>query len=223
MKNFKNIKEHFDSKTINPSKESWDKLEMMLQEDTQKPKKKRHFFKYAVAACFALIGFTFWYSSENNLPKTPIQEVVIDKKTNTKLENKTEKLDENLQKNEIVTQEIIKTPEVNTSENLKIKLKNRAIKNGNITIEKQEIVNNSQINNDLKIENPIVENENKAIENIETIATTQKTTVSINSELLLKAAENDLDLEHRDKTLLKLKNSFNEIKTYVNNINYQKN
>ncbi|MFY7811375.1 MAG: hypothetical protein ACOVQ2_06570, partial [Flavobacterium sp.] len=46
-------------------------------------------------------------------------------------------------------------------------------------------------------------------------------TISIDSDLLLKAAEKELDMEHRDKTLLKLKNSFNQIKTYVNNVNYE--
>ena len=186
----------------------------MLQETETKTRKKKTYFKYSIAACFLLMLFIFWFFTQNQSPKLPTHEVVIDVLPSTNLKNET-KIESNYQKTNDVVLETKKPIKPNQIIQAKITIN---------AIETKEITANDITIKDLKIENAIENEPKTAFENTEFLVATEKSQpINIDAALLLQAAEKDLDFEHRDKTLLKLKNSFNQIKTYVNNINYQKN
>jgi hypothetical protein len=213
MIQLKEIKEYFESKTIKPSINSWDKLDLLLTENDKKNNLKPKYFKYVSVACFLLIGIIIW---NYNLEDTPVNykhEVVIQKDIKPKIDHT------KLKPNEL---------RLNTTE---INSKNKNLPKEN-NLENINIANNEIIKkNTIETENEIFEKKLNTVEEVVFDPTNEKLnkniehdkikTISIDSDLLLKAAEKELDMEHRDKTLLKLKNSFNQIKTYVNNVNYE--
>lgn len=227
MKNTDNIKEYFEAKTIQPSEISWNKLENLLNENEKKSSRKLGYLKYVTAACFLLIGLVIWDFNQVKIPTNNRQDVVIEQDKNTTIEeenNKKNSLNENNEaivsnaedfklKNEIeVAQKVIR-------KELKNNLNQE--KNQQYIFEKKVELLNKELIYDHKKETLAHENsiekQNENIENKEI----EQSKISIDADLLLKAAEKDLDLEHRDKTLFKLKKSFNQIKTYVNNVNYE--
>ena len=68
MKNTDNIKEHFQAKTIQPSENSWNKLENLLNENEKKSSRKLGYLKYVSAACFLLIGLVIWDYNQVKIP-----------------------------------------------------------------------------------------------------------------------------------------------------------
>ena len=230
MKNTNNIKEHFQAKTIQPSENSWNKLEGLLNDNEKKQSRKIGYLKYVSIACFLLIGLIIWNYNTIEIPINKGQEVVIEQHKNTAIEKENKEINTiNENKEVIVSNSNIE--DFNSKKEIEITQKN--IKNEPIftlhqennqqnILEKKDNLLNKELNlvNDKKEILAFEKTNEKQNENIENREIAQSK-ISIDADLLLKSAEKDLDLEHRDKTLTKLKNGFNQIKTYVNNVNYE--
>lgn len=226
MKNIDNIKEHFQAKTIQPSENSWDKLEGLLNENEKKQSRKLGYLKYVSAACFLLIGLLIWNYNPIEIPINKGQEVVIEQHKNTTIEEENNEIN-TLNENKEVIVSNSNIEDFNSKKEIEITQK---------SIKKEPIFTSHQENNQQNILEKKVEFFNKELnldnykkeilayeklnENTENREIAQSK-ITIDADLLLKAAEKDLDIEHRDKTLTKLKNGFNQLKTYVNNVNYE--
>lgn len=218
----KKIKEHFSEKTTVLSENSWNKLEEMLNQEENKKVKKVYFFKYAMVACFFLIGFGFWFNLEDKTTFIPENEVVIEEQV------KPIKI---LDNNNVIVKEVEKPNNVIIANNPLVNNKSIETKKTNEKIEKIEDKLNEVLPKEVVLENQIVDNNtNKiTIENLnlkeEVVISNVKnlSKINIDSNLLLQAAEEDLNQEHKDITIKKIKSGYNLIKTYVNNVNYQNN
>ncbi|ARV05693.1 hypothetical protein BTO04_02820 [Polaribacter sp. SA4-10] len=84
-----NIKEKFGNRTFKPSASAWERLSAQLDEQEQKKKKGWFFYIGYAASLVVLISVSFWFFSDNDKPvilensivKTPIDTLLIDKKT----------------------------------------------------------------------------------------------------------------------------------------------
>lgn len=218
----KTIKEHFSKKTIVPNENSWNKLEEMLNQEENKKVKKVYLFKYAMVACFFLIGFGIWFNLDDKSIFNPENEVVIEEQV------KTIKI---LDNNNVIVKEDEKPDKVIIANNPLVNNKSIESKKTNEKIEKIEDKLNEVLPKEVVLENQLVDNNTNKItfENLipkeEVVISNVKnlSKINIDSNLLLQAAEDDLNQEHKDKTIKKIKNGYNLIKTYVNNVNYQNN
>jgi preprotein translocase subunit SecF len=229
MKNTDNIKEHFQAKTIQPSENSWNKLENLLNENEKKSSRKLGYLKYVSVACFLLIGLVIWDYNQVEIPVNKEQEVVIEQHKNSNFEVETNKKS-NVSNNKEVIVSNSNIEDFNSKKEIEITQKNikkepiftsnQKNNQQNILEKKVELLNKELIF-DHKKETLAFENTNEKLnENTENREITQSK-ITIDADLLLKSAEKDLDIDHRDKTLLKFKNGFNQLKTYVNNVNYE--
>jgi hypothetical protein len=230
MINSNKIKEHFQSKTIQTSENSWNKLEDLLNKNEEKSSKKLYFLNYIAVACLLLVGIVVWNNDQDYLPGNKEQEVVNDNnlKLNFEIKNN-EKINEN-KKPEVIdfklnNNTINSRSEVNIAQKMIKKVSNnfetKEKLNQNIVEDKKDLeikIIIPELNKkEVLITNKTNENTNETMLNREIV----QSKITIDAELLLNAAEKDLDVEHRDKTIIKLKKGFIKIKTYVNNVNYE--
>lgn len=212
------LREKLNTREIQPSSQSWDRLDAMLSLE-EKPKKKAFPFFYIAASVLFAIGITFWFTNENSevtIPKKnqivitnenvplkieEIEKVVSNEISNNKVETV---LVENIQKSKIRTQNTFasqKTP--NNSQQL--------------TVNKQAVTFKY-----ISPENLLasVENGNQNQISI-AISKPNQTFSKVNANALLSSVEVEIDKEYKESTLDKLKRNFNQVKTAVANRNYE--
>jgi|AntRauMFilla1563_2_1112583.scaffolds.fasta_scaffold05448_3 hypothetical protein len=212
------LREKLNTREIQPSSQSWDRLDAMLSLE-EKPKKKAFPFFYIAASVLFAIGITFWFTNENSevtIPKKnqivitnenvplkieEIEKVVSNEISNNKVETV---LVENIQKSKIRTQNAFasqKTP--NNSQQL--------------TVNKQAVTFKY-----ISPENLLasVENGNQNQISI-AISKPNQTFSKVNANALLSSVEVEIDKEYKESTLDKLKRNFNQVKTAVANRNYE--
>jgi hypothetical protein len=212
------LREKLNTREIQPSSQSWDRLDAMLSLE-EKPKKKAFPFFYIAASVLFAIGITFWFTNENwevTIPKknqivitnenVPLKIEEIDKVVSNEISNnKVETvLVENIQKSKIRTQNTFasqKTP--NNSQQL--------------TVNKQAVTFKY-----ISPENLLasVENGNQNQISI-AISKPNQTFSKVNANALLSSVEVEIDKEYKESTLDKLKRNFNQVKTAVANRNYE--
>jgi len=212
------LREKLNTREIQPSSQSWDRLDAMLSLE-EKPKKKAFPFFYIAASVLFAIGITFWFTNENSevtIPKKnqivitnenvplkieEIEKVVSNEISNNKVETV---LVENIQKSKIRTQNAFasqKTP--NNSQQL--------------TVNKQAVTFKY-----ISPENLLasVENGNQNQISI-AISKPNQTFSKVNANALLSSVEVEIDKEYKESTLDKLKRNFNHVKSAVANRNYE--
>lgn len=220
------IKAKLDSREINPSQNSWDRLDAML---TMNEKPKNKFPWLMLAACF--IGFVFISTIiYNSFLASP---TANDNATENSIVQENKDDNNNNQKpkiNEVNNQsEIQKQQSTIASQNVKTKIKNRVsiIKNNQnqIAIIKKE--NNPEIKNE---NNPnqisetnvaIVPNQIAEIK-VQEVAQIQANAVKIDANSLLSKVDSELKTEYRETVFKKFSRKYQNVKTAFAERNIQK-
>lgn len=224
------IKQKLEGRFIQPSANSWGRLDAMLAIE-EKPKKKSFVWYYVAASLFFVLSISYWYLDQNTNVVIP-QNTIVTTHKDEPLESN-EKVNSN--KNEIKENELIE--EIQPIANSVI-VQNKAVKKKTVQIENNEMValndkheiqlieNNHQLatNNQFKfvslekllasIENG---NENKTITN----SIKSKNDLKVNANSLLTSVEEELTKEYRETTFDKLARKLNQAKTAIANRNYE--
>ena len=244
LNNFeKDIQQKLNNREINPSANSWDRLNAMLSVE-EKPKKKR-FSWLPIAASFvvfASLGYYFFNSHATDIPSDePIikESVIVNVEKNE--ENISPKESETLPKEVLVTSD-----KVDKTNKMTIQLKHATIHNpqsksinqrvSNINQSQEEDKNRVQLVENLK---PISQNQelrtNKYISAEKLLAAVSgedfkidktknkdiKKRISVNPNALLSNAETELNQTYKETALEKLSKNLNNIKTVLVNRNYE--
>lgn len=209
----KQIQEKMLQRSINPSSNSWDRLEAMLT-IAEKPKKKK--FPFAIAASFIVVSFILFFllkedkiiKLNNQIKSKPVvlieNKKIIENKVHTTtkyLPNKIEVIKKkqlvegyNSKKDvpQLFGQEETKQPQV-VEENSK----------EYVYMSAEELLATTQSQFDVKTKND-----------------THKKLI-VNPDELLNIAEKELDQKYRNNTINKINNSYNFIKSALVNRNQE--
>jgi hypothetical protein len=239
----KDIQQKFNSRTIEPSAQAWDRLDAMLTVAEEK-KQPKNFFWLSIAATFLVftgVGYIFFQQNQKSEILEPTNEVVISKETPT---NEVENSENNeiIISTEVENELAVTTPKTDNSPTKNVSKQNNNSKyqskldSHQTTTEKiKEIIakteNNSttQDNNNENLKQ--VQIKKTTYDNVspETLlaevqgneksngkTNTYKSTLKINPNDLLNSVETELNQSFKDKALTKLK----QAKTVIVNRNY---
>ena len=241
----KNIKSKLENRVIQPSSNSWDRLEVML--DTKdKPSKKKNYFKYmAVASLLLLISITFLIKSDYLLEESPNTIVDVD------LVNKTFKdsIVAKSQKNTVVS--IDKDVKTNLTkkeimDDVEVEQKNvfahKVVKVENEYVEKVSSIvkvdtppvdsalkttlgsssNRALVSEEISLDDPLdseidmlLAMATQEISNSSAKVDQNKNVISVDADALLADVEQELDLSFKTNVFNKLKQGFQKTKTAV--------
>jgi len=218
------IRNQLNQRTIQPSENSWDRLDAMLT--VAEPKRNRNFKWIYIAASFVgftLIGFFLFNQQKNEGLIIPNKNVVIEEKQPSEIIEKPEVLNESTivktnQTTPITTiaQEvkIRKSPtEINPKKEQVLDL---AIANTQESVE--EVSNSSptavKINPEILLAN---------VEKGETLTTNTQSssTIKVDPTSLLSSVEKEVDESFRDKAIQALNKKYKSVKTVLANRNSQ--
>ena len=220
------IKAKLDSREINPSQNSWDRLDAML---TLNEKPKNKFPWLMLAACF--IGFVFIgtiiYNSFLTSPTAndnATQNSIVQENKDDNNNNQKPKINEVNNPSEIQNQN-----SKIASQNLKSKIKNRVsiIKNNQNQIAIIKKVINPEIKNENN-PNQILENNVAVIPNqiaeikAQEFAKPQENRLKIDANSLLSKVDNELKTEYRETVFKKISRKYQNVKTAFAERNIQK-
>ncbi|MGV7107084.1 hypothetical protein [Flavobacterium sp. U410] len=223
-------KEKLAKREIQPSVAAWDRLDAMLTAQEQ-PKKKNNLWLYIAASLFLVLGIGFWnMRNDTNSIIIPKQKMVNSE------ENQQRDID--TEKNQKVMQRVDQSSEI-AFQNKTEKKSGRQVVLGekNKEIEKKNIIqltDKQQLSN-LDKEAQVEENKYQYVTPEELLASvdqkytgkseTQKTRIKsslkVNPDELLTAAEEDIKVEYRENTLDKLQRNYSKVKSALASRNYQ--
>lgn len=224
----KNIKNKLNSREIQPSANSWDRLDAMLSLE-EKPKKKAFPFYYVAASVLFALGLTFWFTNQKNEINIPENNGVVITNENVSSEiNEVESSVSNEvlkgNKDEVLV-ENDKKVETNNQTTKQALFKNNKIKSNNQTAENSQPKTNNLQPIDSKYISPekLLASVENGVQNETSIVVSKpnKASVKVDANSLLSSVEGEIDEEYRETTLDKLKRNFNQVKTAVANRNYE--
>lgn len=223
----KNIKDKLNAREIQPSANSWDRLDAMLSLE-EKPKKNTFPFYYVAASVLFALGLTFWFTNQNAEVIIPQNNGIVITNENIPSEvNEVENtvsnqiLEEKVNEVLVIQQELKLSDKITPTQILN-KKKNSVVEKpksnpSEIRNQKSEIVNQY-----ISPEKLLVSVENGTQNEIGIVVSKpNKTSVKVNPNSLLSSVENEIDEEYRETTLDKLKRNFSHVKTAVANRNYE--
>ena len=224
----KNIKNKLNAREIQPSANSWDRLDAMLSLE-EKPKKKVFPFYYVAASVLFALGLTFWFVNQNSEVIIPQNNGIVitnenpSSKTN-KIENSTQDIIKKEEDNNklVLVQQQEKFAVKNTSKQFVSKKKYEVVESSKLTVSENKIQKSNEVNRLVSPEKLLasVENESQNKTSI-AVSNPNKSSVKVNPNSLLSSVEGEIDEEYRETTLDKLKRNFNQVKTAVANRNYE--
>ena len=218
------IREKLGSREINPSENSWDRLDAMLAVQEPKEPRKSYVMLYVAAAFFLVSGIVVWFNSNTTTEIiTNATPVVIAPET----------LPENIQEmsveNNVPKAEVVKAinttnvifektriAKVDTEENVAQENefnKSNIVSTDQLTKAKYQYVTPKQLLAAVGSDSP----EEIVVTNIHP----NKSTLKVNAGSLLFSVESEIKQEYRETTLDKVKRKFNEAKSAVANRNYE--
>ncbi len=224
----KNIKNKLNTREIQPSANSWDRLDAMLSLE-EKPKKKAFPFYYVAASVLFALGLTFWFTNQSTEVISPQNNgiVITNESTSSetnKIENSTQDVvtkEENNNKLVLVQQQE-KFAVKNTSKQFVSKKKYEVVENSKLAVSESEDQKSNENNRLISPEKLLASVENKSQKETSiAVSKPNKTSVKVNPNSLLSSVEGEIDEEYRETTLDKLKRNFNQVKTAVANRNYE--
>lgn len=224
----KNIKNKLNAREIQPSANSWDRLDAMLSLE-EKPKKKAFLFYYIAASVLFALGLTFWFTNQSTEVIIPQNNGIVitnenpSSKTN-KIENSTQDIIKKEEDNNklVLVQQQEKFAVKNTSKQFVSKKKYEVVESSKLTVSENKIQKSNEVNRLVSPEKLLasVENESQNKTSI-AVSNPNKSSVKVNPNSLLSSVEGEIDEEYRETTLDKLKRNFNQVKTAVANRNYE--
>ncbi|MFD2891784.1 hypothetical protein ACFS5J_07145 [Flavobacterium chuncheonense] len=219
------IREKLGSREINPSENSWDRLDAMLTVQEPKGPRKSYVMLYVAAAFFLVSGIVVWFNSnttteiitnatpvviapetlpeniqemsvENNVPKAEVVKAI----------NTTNVIFEKTRIAKVDTEEnVVQENEFNKS-NILTKEQLTKVKYQYVTPE-QLLAAVDVVTTDSTIE---LKNETKEVPK-----------VKVNSNALLTAVESEIAIEYRENSFDRIQRNLNEVKAAFANRNYK--
>lgn len=218
------IREKLNAREIQPSAQTWDRLDTMLTVSEEKKQTKGYgwFFVAASTILFLGLGFFLFNSNETTEINNSIPVVTtINQEIDTVESNKIDEISVENVKPVLVQNEInnskptrnIKSVEVNQSEKLE-----------NVLVEKNTPNSQLQTPNSYKYVSP--EHLLAEIETGEKVLSSDKKSTSkpkmkVDANALLSSVEQEINQEHRETTLEKLNRKFKDAKSALANRNYK--
>lgn len=209
----KNIKEKLNERKIQPSPQAWDKLEMMLNEQEVKTKKKSprtYLFIAASLLAFVSLGtFFFKMNSDsvkpNKIQIQPTENLVIEENRNEEVEEIEEIEEAKSHQNEVVSE-----PKI-----IKAKSDNKAV--GHLSNPGREQFNELEVKVNREI--VLVEEGKQEIAEVHQQEKQEIPTSKVDPKKLLMVAEYEKNVEKSASQFKQMKHKFEEVKTALNNIN----
>jgi hypothetical protein len=215
-----------NQREINPSENSWDRLDAMLTVAEEKKPIRRYSWIYIAASIigFAFLG-TFFFTQSNKIGTIESNEVVIENNQNVEA------------KKEVLSIIPLDSKPESIAEMSEVKKVNRNSRDANSIIQNQlaqnsnsdsliPIVENSQTNQ--KIEQLASSNRNdKSVdEMLAAVQTTSKlgtskTDVKVNPNTLLSQVDGELELSFREKVINKVNKNYQTVKVALANRNQE--
>ena len=224
----KQIREQLNARQINPSENSWDRLDAMLSVAENKKRKPVVFWWYSAAAIvlFFSIG-AFFFNSNNSIDKTSSPIVNNEDHSNQEINN--EKVP--------VVKSINKESQIQTQSNTPIAIQNQKSFNpiNEKKLIKSAVAPNLRINQSEDLQKAVVQSEKKpstiilskepiptltaSINNSIVISTPKK--VKVDPNMLLSEVDGELNQAYRESKLDLIKRNFKAIRVAVANRNDQ--
>lgn len=209
----KNIKEKLNERKIQPSPQAWDKLEMMLNEQEVKTKKKSprtYLFIAASLLAFVSLGtFFFKMNSDsvkpNKIQIQPTENLVIEENRNEEVEEIEEIEEAKSHQNEVVSE-----PKI-----IKAKSDNKAV--AHLSNPGREQFNELEVKVNREI--VLVEEGKQEIAEVHQQEKQEIPTSKVDPKKLLMVAEYEKNVEKSASQFKQMKHKFEEVKTALNNIN----
>lgn len=232
----KNIQQQFNSREIEPSAQSWDRLDAMLTVAEEEKQPVASYFWLKIAASFLLftgMGYVFFQQNQKSEISQPTNEVVITKETPT---NEVENNDDAaiIISPEAQNELAIASPKTTNSVAKKIlkqndnseykskldsylaitEIQNGVIANNENKTQQKEQTNQTPTYNYVNPETLLAEVQGNKKPKGNT--NTYKSTLKVNPNDLLNSVESELDQSFKDKALTK----FKQAKSVIVNRNY---
>ncbi|WP_177762554.1 hypothetical protein [Flavobacterium sp. I3-2] len=206
----KNIKEKLNERKIQPSPQAWDKLEMLLNEQEVKTKKKSprtYLFIAASLLAFVSLGTFFFKMNSDNIQPSEIQ--IQPNESLAVEENQNEEI------HEVLEEETIPSKGISESKIIKTKSENKTVvhhpKKENVQFNESEIKINQKF---IK-----VDNHQQEIAQVNQEEKQEISTSKVDPKKLLIVVEYERNVEKSASQFKQMKNKFEEVKTALNNIN----
>ncbi len=189
---YKDMKKHFQERKIQPSKNAWDKMVGLLNEQQAKSKKSNAIFYFlSLAASIALLFgiWTIFKKSDVLIPETNSTEIFVVNEEQEMVKpmkpEKPEKQEDIKEKKEIIAHHVVKKNDSKHTNQLKI-------------IEEEYIVLNSDVPNEEIVSIPKKE-EIISVDKIKEeplLAVQSKVEITVNPQRLLQSAEIERQIEN---------------------------
>jgi len=219
----KQFRERLNSREIKPSEMAWEKLDAMLSE-AEKPKAKFPWLYVAAGFVGVSLFCTVFFNVENVKVNKEIPIVVKPKIEVNNLEE--EKIINEIvlpikENKTVVQSELKKQSEKTVNSDTKVVINEKVDNEVSVLSSEKENYQLTVKNRYVSAEKLLAEISNRKFESTdENIKNTTKT-VSVNPQVLLSNAENELNQSFKESALDRLNKNFNTIKTVLANRNYE--
>lgn len=207
------IREKLNAREIQPSPQSWDRIDAMLSVKEEKKNKRGFGWLYIAASVLVFTGLGFWLYPENK-EVIPVENNIVVEENN--------KIDTNrLVLDSLKTEEVLVESKIQSNSQEKA-IQPKVIEKKILNQENNVIaVNSNQMNNIKKPDNTIAQNEVEEDAVIIQVLNKKPFKIKIDANSLLSAAENEMDNEYKETNLDKLSRNFKEVKSALANRNYE--
>jgi hypothetical protein len=230
------IKEQLNAREIKPTEMAWDRLDAMLSVAEEK-KSKKGFGWLSIAAVFVGLlfgGFVLFQLNSNDIQ---IENSVVNQESNPdKVETSTENQNEIVPSTTEISTEVAQVKSSNNKRSIINQNQNqnhhqsnqKSIQNDNPILEKQELIADNSLSNEIKIEPnikvvPITVNPDLLLAVVESNKKEKgsKSSLKVSAKSLLAQAEGEQKQDFKETRFQKLKRNFKTVKTAVSNRNNQ--
>lgn len=232
------IKEQLNAREIKPTEMAWDRLDAMLSVAEEK-KSKKGFGWLSIAAVFVGLlfgGFVLFQLNSNDIQ---IENSVVNQENNSdKVETSTENQNEIVPSTTEISTEVAQVKSTNNKRSIINQNQNqnqnhhqsnqKSIQNDNPILEKQELIADNSLSNEIKIEPnikvvPITVNPDLLLAVVESNKKEKgsKSSLKVSAKSLLAQAEGEQKQDFKETRFQKLKRNFKTVKTAVSNRNNQ--
>lgn len=207
------IREKLNAREIQPSPQSWDRLDAMLSVKEEKKNKRGFGWLYIAASVLVFTSLGFWLYPENK-EVIPVENNIVVEENN--------KIDTNrLVLDSLKTEEVLVESKIQSNSQEKA-IQSKVIEKKILNQENNVVaINSSKMNNIKKPDNTIAQNEVEEDAVIIQVLKKNQFKIKIDANSLLSAAENEMDKEYKETNLDKLSRNFKEVKSAFANRNYE--
>jgi hypothetical protein len=232
LNNFeKQIKEKLNQREIQPSSNSWDRLDAMLSVNEEKKTKRSFGWLYIAASILVLVTAGLFFINQNNSTIKIDENSVTNQVNNDSLKPKIEK--ENSEENVVPiqkTQQLVQVEEntiskpQNTIKNKEVSIiKNNQNQKISTSQNQQEIVQVITKKEEEVLPKDVIVNPEEQITIAENPTKTQQNqTIKVDASSLLSQVDGELEQSFRQKVISKIAKNYQEVKVALANRNQEK-